>query len=781
MRDNRRFNRGRPTKKKRDSSGSSRLGRPAKARKLTNTTTAVARLTCETTMPDSRQVFAMRWTSTPHLARKFEDRKVDEHEKLLKMMLTPNGTCCVCGQRFVGINATVQRWFSSEWCLLNHLRGSIRHNLIDDPFDWQPPFKGLAGIPLDARGFCDGTSSGQLHAHVMVCEDCGSACRSNRIPRLSLANCNWVGNVPEVMTDLTLTERMLISPGRLKMVCVKLQSWGNKEAAQSAVKGHAIVFPQNVDKMANCLPQHVSAVSDSLRVLFVGGVRPNKKVATKILGIRIRSVLRALVWLKANNPLFFNLNLKPSDLKKKLQPLMGYGWEERDWTVDCNDDEPRLPPGVWQKAKKDHNNGGTNQSGEDAESYLPDSMKVGGAGMPETSLTTSGVMRLHHSDLKKDNLLFTAIDRQLTAGSMKPRCNQGWNSSQPQPAIVDDSVECLFAAGSVHQRDINWTAPTATNGEALLVMPHDKQPISDYDPEANIWLRSFPWLFPYGIGGPVCSNRSVALSIESWAKRAMMLEDDRFQTDESFMFHIHDVIQRHSISKNVQLACRLSGPQADAISTISESDLNELKSSLKSPQTTPLTPRFMANPKLKILANKLEIVGSRCKGSDFERRACYGKIEGLMLAFGQPCLFVTLNFADFVDSCRLAFVPGFTASDLENMFPTPGRSREFAGAKLPDGSTRARQLATHPASTARYFNCVVRAWLKVAAGWKHKKPAPTKVDSNACLGNVAAYFGSVETQLRGSLHLHMLIWLQGMPDPAALMTAMKGEPILKKR
>ena len=48
------------------------------------------------------------------------------------------------------------------------------------------------------------------------------------------------------------------------------------------------------------------------------------------------------------------------------------------------------------------------------------------------------------------------------------------------------------------------------------------------------------------------------------------------------------------------------------------------------------------------------------------------------------------------------------------------------------------------------------------------------------LGQVAAYFGVVEAQGRGTLHLHMLMWLAGTPDANAMEAALQTSTFREK-
>ena len=46
---------------------------------------------------------------------------------------------------------------------------------------------------------------------------------------------------------------------------------------------------------------------------------------------------------------------------------------------------------------------------------------------------------------------------------------------------------------------------------------------------------------------------------------------------------------------------------------------------------------------------------------------------------------------------------------------------------------------------------------------------------NGVFGPIKSYYGTVESQGRGSLHLHMLLWLNDTPSPARLREAIKSE------
>ncbi|CAF4421338.1 unnamed protein product, partial [Didymodactylos carnosus] len=67
---------------------------------------------------------------------------------------------------------------------------------------------------------------------------------------------------------------------------------------------------------------------------------------------------------------------------------------------------------------------------------------------------------------------------------------------------------------------------------------------------------------------------------------------------------------------------------------------------------------------------------------------------------------------------------------------------------------RAQLIASHSAATAKFFNRLIQTVIA------------TMISGEGVLGSTKAYYGTVESSNRGSLHLHMLIWLDHEYAPA---------------
>ena len=77
----------------------------------------------------------------------------------------------------------------------------------------------LVNILVDPNGVIE-TEKG---LSLQLCHHCSSSLSQNKLPRLAMANLNFLGPVPQEMRDLTIVEEMLIARCRAKQCVVKLQ------------------------------------------------------------------------------------------------------------------------------------------------------------------------------------------------------------------------------------------------------------------------------------------------------------------------------------------------------------------------------------------------------------------------------------------------------------------------------------------------------------------------------------------------------------------------------
>ena len=117
------------------------------------------------------------------------------------------------------------------------------------------------------------------------------------------------------------------------------------------------------------------------------------------------------------------------------------------------------------------------------------------------------------------------------------------------------------------------------------------------------------------------------------------------------------------------------------------------------------------------------------------------QIHALIFNQGLPSIFLTLNPADIHSPVALYFAG--VKLDLDNVQTE----------QLMTTYKRAEIIASHPAATGKFFHLLISNILETMI-------------VGGVLGPIKACFGTVESQGRGSLHLHLLIWLDHEMKPS---------------
>lgn len=87
--------------------------------------------------------------------------------------------------------------------------------------------------------------------------------------------------------------------------------------------------------------------------------------------------------------------------------------------------------------------------------------------------------------------------------------------------------------------------------------------------------------------------------------------------------------------------------------------------------------------------------------------------------------------------------------------------------EIPSHTRRAELFAKDPVAAAVYYNTVLDAFCDYLLGYKQ--------DNGDLFGHVSAYNGMTEEKLTGTLHNHMLVWLQNSPSPTEIQEKFKNE------
>ncbi|KAI6116457.1 hypothetical protein F5141DRAFT_1213054 [Pisolithus sp. B1] len=158
---------------------------------------------------------------------------------------------------------------------------------------------------------------------------------------------------------------------------------------------------------------------------------------------------------------------------------------------------------------------------------------------------------------------------------------------------------------------------------------------------------------------------------------------------------------------------------------------------------------LLTNPAVRLLRKHVVATNGRVLGSDHAHAAYHGMIWGTCLFLGGASLWITINPADVHDPVTQIFAG--CEIDMDKFSATMG----------PNANQRACNIARNPYAAAKYFHFTINTVLETLFAIKSK--AGRVQSSIGVLGHLSAYFGVVEAQGRGMLHLHMLLWLQNAP------------------
>jgi hypothetical protein len=153
-----------------------------------------------------------------------------------------------------------------------------------------------------------------------LCHDCIRDLKARKRPKFSLSNGMWVGEVPYELLALTLPEKILIARYYPAAYVVKLflkvkgaRHW-NPEGLNSGVRGNVSTYRLNITDIIdmvdlNILPPPARMLAAVIAVTIIGPKGFPEKTMPGFLRVRRSRVREALIWLKANNPLYANIEI----------------------------------------------------------------------------------------------------------------------------------------------------------------------------------------------------------------------------------------------------------------------------------------------------------------------------------------------------------------------------------------------------------------------------------------------------------------------------------------
>lgn len=307
--------------------------------------------------------------------------------------------------------------------------------------------------------------------------------------------------------------------------------------------------------------------------------------------------------------------------------------------------------------------------------------------------------------------------------------------------------------------------------EGRYLVRHGRHPVNDFGrpqgggpaPECdNLFEKAFPTLFPYGVGG-LEANQPTPLGFVDHVRWCLQYHDGRFRRHETFPFLAFGIEQRRQALKSarIQMNRRTFESDARVLSTISVRDLQQAakEESEKRP---------ISNPAVRLLKKHIHAVAGHMMGSDQGRYRLRSKIWSTSIAFGPPSLWLTINPDGLHDPIVQIFAG--EAVDMDAFLSSLGPAKD----------TRARNIAKDPLAAAEFFKFIITAVLETLFQVRVVDHGRRVESGMGILGEVRAYFGVVESQGRGTLHLHIFVWLKHAPSADEMLTLL-GEPTFRDK
>ena len=287
-------------------------------------------------------------------------------------------------------------------------------------------------------------------------------------------------------------------------------------------------------------------------------------------------------------------------------------------------------------------------------------------------------------------------------------------------------------------------------GGSFLAVPHEPIPVNEFF-NPSLLPMMYPTLFPYGIGGAEDKCRTNAISFENHVRHFLSLADCRFQEHYSFMFTAFNVIQRRKMLLHTSLKVKRSKFRswADKFNNVSLDAIERVISQSSNGSESYATAHDEEERKVLGLMKEVNTISSHVPGSSASRVAMRNEIRALMMKIGLPSFFITINPADIYNPI-VKFLAGEDI-DLDSLLPE----------QIPNSWEQSILIAKNPVIAAQFFDTLVKAFFSTLLGYD-----PTQKDlTGGVLGLVKGYYGCVEAQGRGTLHCHMLVWLDGALNP----------------
>ncbi|RYC79720.1 hypothetical protein BFJ63_vAg17395 [Fusarium oxysporum f. sp. narcissi] len=573
---------------------------------------------------------------------------------------------------------------------------------------------------------------------------------------------------PDELKDLTPVEEKLIALNSCYGFITKYsRPDGHRQSARypKHIKGHITVFPNSVQELAeNVLPHPLLKVLNEIHVSWQGSKKPVPSDLSALLSVRRRVVEKALLWLKRHNPLYAEININTAELRSWDSPPHGV-------PSQIYDRLERNEPSAQEKSQ-------TGQLVPPIERGLDDEGSVDIREVLAT-LGQGNDWEASHEVLAEPS----NEDGDAAVGMVHEISSSGMFALDGGPNVAE-SEKLRYVGDALNGQDPHDKAGgSVLTGSAEVRQGHTSEPYilvsrgedfaDSFDP--RFFAKTFPTLLPLGDGGPrqaeesidngvLEENRNVEadirvgglissrnMTLEAWAKVVLQRHDGRFATHHIFSFLVFNMGVR-SRNRRVSMlsVTRNNFPEVQRIvRSLTAERLQLAKAELETVGRT-------GDEDVKQLLKSLSLYGFRQPMSGESRLSMRRKIKSDIIRDGIPAIWFTLNPNDITNPVKLKLA-AYRKRD-------PDEAEAFL-TSLDLAYKRTRLAISDPLSSAIFFH------REVTMFFNHY----VNTGKESVFGRISRYFGAVETNERGSLHMHGLLWLRGNMHLTSILRDVEGE------
>lgn len=342
--------------------------------------------------------------------------------------------------------------------------------------------------------------------------------------------------------------------------------------------------------------------------------------------------------------------------------------------------------------------------------------------------------------LKNNNHLYASVTFQETLVS---------DGFDPTHFIDDDAQFQNELFGSNHNHNFSTEAETPdlelqdVQSSSLLTVHHSDSIVDIHT--KNLFLLAFPDLFPFGRGG-FEEPRKIKMSFLVWIRYLLRNSRFKFIQHPVFCLIAFDIQNRKNLLNTQCIKCSINPYLSAQIGSVSDQELQtflEFENQKRNARKIGLTLSDLPNCLSGTFLRSVEKILQHGWFSDNERVYYRTRLFSMSNQLGAPHLFFTLS-PDAPNRLLVRYYAGMISEHEYLTTITTPSSYQFNA----------------PAS-AQYFDAQILFFIREFLKFDSCTQTST---GKGPFGTTKAYFGAVESQSTTNLHIHMLIWIEELPN-----------------